>query len=221
LDDFGGFTLIVSAGCAGGLDPSLLPGDVVLATALNGDGAAGALPTDASRRADAVRVAAAAGLRAVEGPVVCSAAVLTTVAEKRAAAAVGAIAVEMEGGPVAAAAAAARVPFLSVRTILDGAEHAVIVPPALIDPARGAVRPLAAAAYLATHPGVIRELRALQRLQRAASESSNASSRTGSHALDPSPQRRSIDAFPTHIVTDMVKWQVKNWWRGSARYPRC
>lgn len=25
--------------------------------------------------------------------------------------------------------------------------------------------------------------------------------------------------FPAHIMTDMVKWQVKNWWRGHARYP--
>jgi hopanoid biosynthesis associated radical SAM protein HpnH len=25
--------------------------------------------------------------------------------------------------------------------------------------------------------------------------------------------------FPTHVVTDMVRWQMKNWWQGNKRYP--
>ncbi len=25
--------------------------------------------------------------------------------------------------------------------------------------------------------------------------------------------------FPLHITTDMLKWQIKNWWRGNKRYP--
>lgn len=25
--------------------------------------------------------------------------------------------------------------------------------------------------------------------------------------------------FPIHIATDMMKWQLKNWWRGKERYP--
>jgi hopanoid biosynthesis associated radical SAM protein HpnH len=25
--------------------------------------------------------------------------------------------------------------------------------------------------------------------------------------------------FPLHIVTDMLKWQARNWWRGARRYP--
>lgn len=25
--------------------------------------------------------------------------------------------------------------------------------------------------------------------------------------------------FPMHVVTDMIKWQLKNWWRGNSRYP--
>lgn len=25
--------------------------------------------------------------------------------------------------------------------------------------------------------------------------------------------------FPLHITTDMVKWQLRNWWRGNKRYP--
>ncbi len=171
VGDLSRFALMVSAGCAGGLDPTLLPGDLVLATALNGDGARGSMPTDARYRADAMHVAAKAGLRTVEGPVVCSATVLATATEKRAAAAAGAIAVDMEGAPVAAAAAARGVPVLSVRTVLDGAEHAVVVPPGLINPVRGSVRPLATAAYFAMHPRAALELRALRRLQDAAHES--------------------------------------------------
>lgn len=168
LGDLALYSLIVSAGCAGGLDGGLQAGDLVLATALTGDGARDTLRTDPVRRAGARQIASAAGIRTVEGPIVCSATVLATVAEKRAAAERGAIAVEMEGGPIGAAAAAARTPFLSVRTVLDGAERAVAIPPGLMDPATGAVRPLATAAYLATHPRAIGELRAMQRLQVAA-----------------------------------------------------
>ncbi|MBI3782716.1 MAG: radical SAM protein, partial [Deltaproteobacteria bacterium] len=25
--------------------------------------------------------------------------------------------------------------------------------------------------------------------------------------------------FPMHITTDMMKWQLRNWWRGNQRYP--
>lgn len=25
--------------------------------------------------------------------------------------------------------------------------------------------------------------------------------------------------FPMHVVADMLKWQLKNWWRGNQRYP--
>lgn len=165
------FTLVVSAGCAGGLVDALQPGDLVLGTSVSGDGTTCPVGTDAAQRHAARRAAERAGVRSVEGPIVCSAAVLGTVADKRAAAASGAVAVEMEGGPIAAAAAHAGVPFLSARTILDGAEHPLPLPPALMDPERGAVRPLATAAYLAAHPSVIGELQALHRLQQAAAES--------------------------------------------------
>jgi nucleoside phosphorylase len=165
------FQLIVSTGCAGGLAPELRPGDLTLATAITGDGTEGALTTGAAERARALQAAAAAGLRSVEGPLLCSATVLATVAEKRAAAAAGAVVVEMEGGVIAARAAAAQVPFLSVRAILDGVDHELHTPGTVIDPVSGAMRPLALARYLATHPGAIVELKELQRMQRAARDS--------------------------------------------------
>jgi nucleoside phosphorylase len=167
----GPFQLIVSTGCAGGLAPELRPGDLTLATSITGDGIDGALTTAAEQRARALDAAQAAGLRGLEGLQLCSATVLATQAEKRAAAAAGAVVVEMEGGAIAARAAAAQVPFLSVRAILDGADHRLQMPGTLIDPATGGMRPFALASYVATHPGAIAELRALQRMQHAARDS--------------------------------------------------
>src|SRR5258705_483287 len=80
-----------------------------------------------------------------------------------AAAAEGAVVVEMEGGAIAARAAAAQVPLLSVRAILDGAEHELQIPATVVNAATGGVRPLALAGYVATHPRVLAELMALQR----------------------------------------------------------
>lgn len=166
-----GFQLFMSTGCAGGLAPGLHPGDLAVATSLVGDGTPGAMPTDAIERARARQVAAASGARGMEGPILCSATALATTDEKRKAAADGAIAVEMEGGPIAARAAVARVPFLSVRAVLDAADDELRVPGRLVDPATGGARPLALAGYLAAHPGAITELMALRRMQRAARQS--------------------------------------------------
>ena len=95
---------------------------------------------------------------------------LATVADKRAAAGAGAIVVEMEGGAIAARAAEVGIPLLSVRAILDGAEHEIGLP-AAHRPGERHTRPLALAGYVATHPRVIGDLMALQRMQRAARES--------------------------------------------------
>jgi len=169
--DLAGFGLIVSTGCGGGIASELHAGDLVVATRVRPEHGAVGLPADAARRAEAVLAAAAAGLRSIEGPILCSAIALTSAAAKRAAAADGSIAVDMEGVPIATRAAAAGIPFLAVRAILDGAGDDLHVPEALMNPDRGGVRALALARYLATHPGAIGELRGLQHMQRAASRS--------------------------------------------------
>jgi len=165
-----GVELIVSTGCAGGLVPSLRPGDLAVATAIL-DGAAGRFETDAAGRARALRAATAAGLRAVDAPVLCSGEALATSAAKHAAAAGGAVAVEMEGAATAAYAVQAGVRFVSVRAVLDAVEHELQLPATLVDQATGTVRPLALTGHVVAHPGTIPELIDLQRLQRAASAS--------------------------------------------------
>ena len=159
--------LVVSTGCAGGLDPTLRPGDLVVASAII-DPAGDTLPADPQHAATALRQAQEAGLRAGSGAVRCSASVLADVAAKRAAAAGGAVAVEMEGAPIARWAASSGLPFVSVRAVLDGAGEALDIPAGCVDAATGRVRPLALAAHLATHPRQLSRLVALHRMQQAA-----------------------------------------------------
>lgn len=164
----GTFALYVSTGCAGGLRPGLQAGDLAVATALRGHGIDGDLPTDLDQHRRAAAAAQAAGLRPVEGPILCSATVLATAEDKRAPGAAGAIAVEMEGGPIAARAAATHVPLLAVRAVLDAADDDLHVAGNFVDRASGGIRPLALARYVAMHPRAIAELVALARMQRAA-----------------------------------------------------
>jgi nucleoside phosphorylase len=171
VGDLTRFALVMSTGCAGGLSLQLAAGDLVLATAIVCESAPTGRATHPALRAQALRIADAAGLRVSEGTVVCSATALASAAAKRAAAAGGAIAVEMEAEPIAARATRAGVPFLSVRAILDPAADELCIPDVLADATTGNVRPLAAARYLAAHPNAIPQLIGLRRLQRAARES--------------------------------------------------
>jgi nucleoside phosphorylase len=166
-----GFGLFLSTGCAGALAPELAPGDVTVATAVIGNPAGKRFETDASHRARACRAAQRAGLRAVVGPVLCSPEALASAAAKQAAAQTGSVAVEMEGAPIAARAAQAGVPFVSVRAVLDTAGTELRHVGRFIEPQSGAVKPLALAAYLATHPGAVTDLLAMQRMVRAAQSS--------------------------------------------------
>jgi adenosylhomocysteine nucleosidase len=161
------FDLLMSTGCAGALAPDLMPGDLAVASTIIGnDGEL--FETDATRRAQLRRAAERAALRSTTGPVLCSKQVLTTGAEKRAAAARGCIAVEMEGVPIAASAAQAGIAFVSVRAILDTADTELPHMGKVMDPHNGAVKPVALASYLATHPGALPALLSMQQMRRAA-----------------------------------------------------
>jgi adenosylhomocysteine nucleosidase len=111
--------LVVSCGFSGGLDGSLSPGDLVLATAVRSAGG------DALAAPESLRVRAAAaldGLRCFQGELVCAPTVAASPDEKRAFAGSGALAIDLESYSVAQAAGEAGVPWLALRAILDPLE---------------------------------------------------------------------------------------------------
>ncbi|MBX3026942.1 hypothetical protein KF840_18705 [bacterium] len=164
--DLSACALVASTGCAGGLAPPLRPGDLVLASAVHADDARH--DTDQAARARLLAMATARGMTIHEGPIRCSAVLLASRADKRRAAAAGAVAVEMEAGPIAAAAAAAGRPFVSIRAIIDAAEDDVTLLARVGDPVSGQLRPAALAAHVLRHPGSVSELWRLRQAQQAA-----------------------------------------------------
>jgi adenosylhomocysteine nucleosidase len=119
---------LVSFGIAGALAPELRAGDVVISTEV---------VSDAGRwqAADAFRsrvAALAAGIGAIEGPVLGALRIIASTDEKRRAwVETGALAVDLESDVVARIAASAGIPFVVVRTIADSV-HRELPPAALI-----------------------------------------------------------------------------------------
>jgi adenosylhomocysteine nucleosidase len=168
-------TMVLLAGLAGGLDPALRVGDVVVDGWPPGEAADANPPpfptglTTATARSAATSSRLGRSATSV-GRIVTSPVPLTTPAAKadlfrR----TGAVAVDMEGDAVRRLAAAARggagVPVVHVRAVSDAAGDAI--DPAvlsLVDPV-GRPRPLAVAAYVLRHPG---RVPALARLGSAA-----------------------------------------------------
>jgi nucleoside phosphorylase len=114
--------VLVSCGFAGGLDPALAPGDLLLATAVRTEDGDVLAPPEGARRAAA---AALSGLRVSQGELLCTTAVAATPDEKRKLAATGALAVDMESHPAARAAKEAGTPWLAVRAIVDPLESSL------------------------------------------------------------------------------------------------
>jgi nucleoside phosphorylase len=116
-----GARALLVAGLAGGCDPRTRPGDLVVAEAIGQEPGGVWRPTDAALRAAARRVLEAAGLRHHAGRLLTvPAPVATPEAKAETWRRQGALAVEMESGPVAAWAAARGLPVLAVRAIADG-----------------------------------------------------------------------------------------------------
>jgi adenosylhomocysteine nucleosidase len=115
-----GASALMTFGMAGGLDPALKPGSVVIPSeVLFGDGAR--YPACKSWREQVA--AAISSLRAVtEGNLLTSTHALETPAEKAIAfRSTGAVAVDMESAAVAEIAAKHHLPFIAVRVIVDTA----------------------------------------------------------------------------------------------------
>jgi len=169
VDKTGGFNLFLSTGCAGGLVPSLSPGDLTVANKVIGNSPGECFETDVAFRERAARAAQRAALRTVIGPFLCSPCALTTAAAKHAAATQsGAIAVAMEGAGIAAAAARAAASFASIRAILDTSATELDEAGEIIDLQSGTVDMLRLVQRVATRPGAIAQLLALLPMMRAA-----------------------------------------------------
>jgi adenosylhomocysteine nucleosidase len=149
-----GATALVSFGLAGGLDPVLRPGTVIVAVDVLSDGER--VPADA---------ALGARFGGVTGQtVLAETAVVADAAAKRALfAATGAHAVDLESGAVARIARAHGVPFAVVRAICDPAERSL--PPAALAAldAAGKIGLTAVLRSVARQPGQIPGLLALAR----------------------------------------------------------
>lgn len=104
---------LVSFGIAGGLDPALPPGTLVVATEVIGDGER--FPAQAWGCGKALRGAIAGSGHPLASPA----------AKARLYAATRAVAVDMESLAVARVAAEAGVPFMALRAIADPADRAV------------------------------------------------------------------------------------------------
>ena len=138
--------LLVSAGFAGGLDPRLAVGDLLIAT--NFSAPALLAPS---------RALLAGDTRARFGTLISQPRPAESVAEKAALArATGALGVDMETASIAAACARAGVPLLAVRAISDTALEPLPVPfDEWFDLAAQRPRPLALLRFLARHPAQI------------------------------------------------------------------
>lgn len=144
---------LVSFGLAGGLDPALRPGDIVVpARVLEGDHA---FPTDPD-------LSARFGPR--QGTLLAGAAIVADAAEKALLfARTGALAVDLESGAVARVAARHGLPFAAVRAVCDPAGRSL--PPAALVALnhRGAIALLHVLAALVRQPGQLPALIALGR----------------------------------------------------------
>ena len=138
---------VISAGFAGGLDPALALGALVVATNYS------------SPELVAMCAAHAEAHRVRFGVLTTQPVAVASVAEKaRLARETGAIAADMETAAIAEACRQASVPFLSVRSISDTADHGLPVPfEYWFDLKRQRPRPFALSAFLAMNPARIPE----------------------------------------------------------------
>lgn len=134
-------TRVISAGYAGGLDPALQPGNIVIGE-------------NYSTPEWVEQVVRLHGRRVRAGRLKTSAAVLETVADKAAfAEETGAIAVDMETASLWALCHEKKIPMLSVRAISDTADEELAVPFSVcFDAEKERPRPGALVSFLLRHP---------------------------------------------------------------------
>jgi hopanoid-associated phosphorylase len=144
---------VISFGVAGGLCPSLKPGDVIVASSV----------VTAKHRYEAhprwSQSLRKALPRAAEGPVFAADGAVMTVLEKEALFdGTGAVAVDVESGVAAEAAERHGVPFAVLRVVLDPASRSLPVSAAIGVRDNGSTDPAAVLRSLVRRPGEIGEL---------------------------------------------------------------
>lgn len=118
-----GLRAVVSFGIAGGLDPALRPGDIVVCTHLDADGRFPTAPDLVRRLSERL---SGSRDRVVAGGLAGSDVAVMTVPDKAALhARTGALAVDMESHVAAAYAARHALPFAAIRVVCDPAERAL------------------------------------------------------------------------------------------------
>ncbi len=155
---------VLSFGIAGGLDPSLVPGDLVAATRIRAS--AGAWPADMAWAAWLAR-ATAARLGVLAG---ANAAVADPAAKKALRAMTGAVAVDMESQQAAAFAARRGLPFAALRAVADTAEEALPRAALVGLTPEGRPAPFKVLMALARNPGELKPLRIVAARSRTALE---------------------------------------------------
>jgi 4-hydroxy-3-methylbut-2-en-1-yl diphosphate reductase len=115
---------VVVAGVAGGLDPALRPGDVVVASEVRGPAGRTVLRAGAPLVAELRRL----GLRVHHGPILTRDTVVGGCDEREQLFNTGALAVDMESAPVARSFASRGVPVAVVRVVVDTATVPVLRP---------------------------------------------------------------------------------------------
>ena len=155
--DVRGDTVVVSAGVCGALDPELVGGALVVPRAVQL--LSGALLSVSPALQERVLTAAAAhgSVRAAHGSVLLSVdKVVSTPSLKRELwQRTGAVAVDMESGPILAAAAARGWPALVVRAVSDTADEALSPELASLVDARGRPRLARAAGLMLRRPDLL------------------------------------------------------------------
>jgi hopanoid-associated phosphorylase len=154
---------VVSIGIAGGLDPMLAPGDVIVATGVTGPDRRYRVSMALARRlaqrlSDHPKLVVLANLAGVDAAVISPAA---KIALRKA---TGALAVDMESHVAAAFAAAHRLPFAAVRVVCDPAERAL--PPLVAN----ALRPDGEISLLGVFGGLVMRPMQVAALTRLASD---------------------------------------------------